>query len=101
MNKELEDKKQSEVEITDENRMFEELLNKRALKIGRKVLDEICLHNEEIKVNIRKSEFFDWFVIDIGVHSVTGLIDKEIEFIKKGGLRERSLNDFEIKETEE
>ena len=89
--------KQREGDVLDEN--IEEELNKRALKIGRKVFDEVYLHGEDkIEVSIRKSFLFGWSVVDVGVHSVTGLFDSEIDFIRKNGLREKNLNDFEIKE---
>ena len=79
--------------------LLEETINKKALKIGREVLDEIYLHDEEsIEVTIRKSEVFSWSVVDVGVHQVTGLHGDEIEFIKREGLRERGINDFEIKD---
>jgi len=81
------------------NKKVEEELNKRALKIGRKVLDEMCLHGEDkATVKIRKSNLFDWYVIKVGMHYATGLFDDQIEFIKREGLREKKLNDFEIKE---
>ena len=89
------EKEQKEVEILDENieKMLEEEINKKALKIGRKVLDEIYLHGEDrIEVNIRKSSLFDMYVVEVDVHSITTLFDNEIEFIKKEGLREKSLN---------
>ena len=96
--KELE-REQRGVEIFDENidRMLEETLNKRALKIGRKVLDEIFLHGEDkIEVSIRKSSVFYWSIVDVGVHSVTGLFRDEINYIKREGLSERSYKDFKI-----
>jgi len=81
------------------NKKIEEELNKRALKIGRKVLDELCLHREnKATVKIRKSDHFDWYVVKVGRHYATGLFDNQIEFIKREGLREKGLNDFEIKE---
>jgi len=86
------DKEQRDIEV------FDEKINKKALKIGRKVLDEMCLHNEnKIEINIRKSDLFDWSVIEVGVHTITGLLKDEIEFIKREGLREKYLDDFEIK----
>ena len=81
-----------------EEAFFEEEINKRALKIGRKVLDEICLHSENsIEVSIRKSSFFGWCVVEVGGYSVTGLFDSQVEFIERTGLQEKNLNDFEIK----
>ena len=55
---ELEKEKQEEL-------FLEEEINKRALKIGRKVLDEICLHSENsIEVSIRKSSFSGGWVVE-------------------------------------
>lgn len=82
--------------------ILEETINKRALKIGRKVLDEMCLHGEnKVEVSIRKGNIFYWFIVDVGVHSVTGLFRNEIRFIKEEGLPEMSYKDFEIKKVEE
>ena len=84
-----------------EDASLEEEINKRALKIGRKVLDEICVHSENsIEVSIRKSSFYDGWIVEVGVHSVTGLFDSQVEFIKREGLREKKLKDFEIKKKE-
>ncbi len=81
------------------NKKIEEELNKRALKIGRKVLDEMYLHGEDkATVKIRKSDHFDWYVVKVGTHYATGLFDNQIEFIKREGLREKKINEFEIKE---
>ena len=82
-----------------EEEILEESINKKALKLGKKVLSEIYLHGEDkIEVSIGKSELFDWSVVEVGVHKVTGLLENEIEFIKREGLRERGLNDYEIKD---
>ena len=94
------DKEQRDVEVFDENleRMLEETINKKALKIGRKVLDEIYFHGEdEIQVSIRKSKLFDWSVVDVGIHKITGLLEDEIKFISDANLTEKNLNYFEIK----
>lgn len=97
------EKEQREVEVFDKNirGILEEILNKKGLKIGRKVLDEIYLHKDKIEVSIRKSNFFDYYIVKVGVHQVTGLHEDEIEFIKKEGLREKSLNTFKIEEENE
>ena len=80
--------------------ILEETINKKALKIGRKVLDEMYLHGEDkVEVSIRKKNIFYWFVVDVGVHSVTGLFRNEINYIEREGLAERSYKDFEIKES--
>lgn len=80
---------------------MEEDINKRALKIGRKVLDEICLHSENaIEVSIRKSSMFGWNVVEVGVGLVTGLLDSHMEFIENEGLGEMDLDVFEIKKKE-
>jgi hypothetical protein len=82
--------------------ILEETINKRALKIGRKVLDEMYLHGEnKVEVSIRKSDIFYWSIVDVGVHSVTGLFRDEIKFIKEEGLSEMSYKDFEIKKVVE
>lgn len=87
----MRDKERSKEEI------LEETINKRALKIGRKVLDEMYLHGEnKVEVSIRKSSIFYWSIVDVGVHSVTGLFRNEIKFIKEGGLVEMIYKDFEI-----
>lgn len=84
---------QRETEILDENveKILEEEINEKALKIGRKVLDEIYLHDiDKIKVRIRKkSNLFNFSIVEVGVHSVTGLFDNEIKFIKEGNLKEK------------
>ena len=77
--------------------ILEETINKKALKIGRKVLDEMYLHGEDrVGVSIRESNIFYWTVVDVGLHSVTDLFRNEIEYIKREGLAERSYKDFEI-----
>ena len=82
--------------------ILEETINKRALKIGRKVLDEMYLHGEnKVEVSIDKGKIFYWSVINVGVHSVTGLYRDEIKFIKEDGLSEMSYKDFEIKKVVE
>ena len=82
--------------------ILEETINKRALKIGRKVLDEMYLHGEnKVEVSIRKNDIFYWSIVDVGVHSVTGLFRDEIKFIKEDGLSEMSYKDFEIKKVVE
>ena len=66
-----------------EHNVLEEEINKRALKIGRKVLDELCLHGENtIEVSIRKRDMFGWYSVYVGSHLVTGLLDSHIEFIE-------------------
>ena len=60
------------------------------------------LHGEnKVEVCIRKSSVFYWSVINVGVHSVTGLFRDEIKFIKEEGLAEMSYKDFEIKKVVE
>ena len=82
--------------------ILEETINKRALKIGRKVLDDMYLHGEnKVEVSIDKSKIFYWSVINVGVCSVTGLFRDEIKFIKEEGLVEMSYKDFEIKKVVE
>ena len=86
-----------ELDKEEQEEVFlEEEINKRALKIGRKVLDEICLENS-IEVSIRKSSFRGGYIIEVGEQSLTGLFDSQVEFIKRKGLQEKNLNDFEIK----
>lgn len=86
------------MEEKSKEEILEETINKRALKIGRKVLNEIYLHDEnKVEVSVRKRTIFYWSVVDVGVHSVTGLFRNEIDYIKREGLAERSYKDFEIK----
>ena len=92
-------REQKSVEIPDENirMMLEEVINKKALKIGRKVLDEIYFHGkDEIQVSIRKSKFFDWSIVDIGVHKITGLLEDETRFICGANLTEKSIDYFKV-----
>ena len=90
------DRKQRESEIIEQNlkKILEEEVNQKALKIGRKVLDEMYLHNlDKIEINIRKSEVFDWLItVDVGEHPTTCLENDEIEFIRKGNLQEEFNN---------
>ena len=89
---ELEEKKREEEDLEEE-------INKRALEIGRKILDEICLRSENsIEVSICKNSIYGEWVVEVGLHSVTNLFDSQVEFIKRTGLQEKNLNDFEIKE---
>lgn len=77
--------------------ILEETINKKALKIGRKVLSEIYLHGEnKVEVSIRERSIFYWSVVDIGVHSVSGLFRNEIDYIRREGLVEMSYKDFDI-----
>ena len=92
-------KEQRSVEVFDENieRMLEETINKKALKIGRKVLNEIYLHGEDkVEVSIKKSNIFYWSIISVGVQSVIGFFRNEIKFIKEEGLAEMSYKNIEI-----
>ena len=89
------DEEQRQAEISEENAkgMLEEELNEKALKIGRKVLDEIYLHSENrIEVIARRSSLFGLDIIEVGVHQITGLLGNEVEFIMEGNLKERITN---------
>ena len=90
------------MEEKSKKEILEEIINKKALKIGRKVLNEIYLHGEnKVEVSIIKRSIFYWSVVGVGVHSVTGLCGNEIDYIKREGLAERSYKDFEIKKVVE
>ena len=53
---------------------------------------------DDIMVNIRKSETFDWMsVVSVGVHQITGLLEDEIVLIRNGGLMEKNMYDYEIR----
>ena len=89
------DEEQRQAEILEENleKIMETEINKRALKIGRKILDEMYLHGEDkIVVYIRRSSILDLDIIEIGAHQITGLLDNEVEFIKNGNLKEKIIN---------
>ena len=79
--------------------IIEEKINRKALKIGREILDEIYLHGDEsIEVTIKKSDSFDWMsVVSVGVHKITGLLEGEIVLIRNGGLMEKNMYDYEIR----
>ena len=77
----------------------EEKVNRKALKIGREILDELYLHGDErMEVTIKKSESFDWMsVVSVGVYQITGLLEDEIVLIRNGGLMEKNMYDYEIR----
>ena len=87
----------------EEKRSIEEILeekvNRKALKIGREILDEIYLHGDEnMEVTIKKGESFDWMsVVSVGVHQITALLEDEIVLIRNGGLMEKNMYDYEIR----
>lgn len=87
----------------EEKRSIEEILeekvNRKALKIGREVLDELYLYGDKnTEVTIKKSESFDWMsVVSVGVHQITGLLEDEIVLISNGGLMEKNMYDYEIR----
>lgn len=79
--------------------IIEEKINRKALKIGRKILDEVYAHGiENIGVNIRKSKSLDWLsIVSVGVHQITGLVEDEIRFISNANITEKCLDYFEIR----
>ena len=89
------DEEQRQAEILEENleKVIEAEINKRAWMIGRKILDEMYLHGEDkIVVYIRRNNILDLDIIEIGAHQITGLLDNEVEYIKRGNLKEKSIN---------
>ena len=96
------DRERREAEIIEQNlkKILEEEVNQKALKIGRKVLDEIYLHDtDKITVFVRKSSLFDWDIVEVDVHSITGLFENEVKFIREGNLKENVPN-FILKSVE-
>lgn len=89
------DEEQRQAEILEENleKVIEEEINKRAWMIGKKILDEMYLHGEKkIVIYIRRSNLLNFDVIEIGPHQITGLLDNEVEYIKRGNLKEGIFN---------